>query len=101
MVFGKIDYLNLLPFYVFLKRYLKGSSAKLSLNKKSAYPSLVNQWFAAKRIDFAVISSIESFKCPSYKKLDFGNNFNFKNQVDVPVKIEHFRTVKQKTLHLI
>lgn len=72
MVFGKIDYLNLLPFYVFLKRQLKGSAAKLSLSKKSAYPSLVNQWFAAKRIDFAVISSIESFKYPSYKTLDFG-----------------------------
>lgn len=61
MIFGKIDYINLLPFYIFLKRELKGSSKAVLENKKGA-PSKINQDFKKRRVDAAVISSIFSQK---------------------------------------
>ena len=58
MVFGKIDYLNLLPFYVFMKRYTKSTRLQMSLHYKKGVPSKLNRDFAARRIDAAFISSI-------------------------------------------
>lgn len=65
MVFGKIDYLNLLPFYVFLKKNLKSSSEKTALALKKGTPAQINEMFEKNKIDCAVISSIKSFgyKC--------------------------------------
>ena len=60
MIFGKIDYINLLPFYVFLKRRLRRSSEKAALQHKRGVPSQVNLRFRRKKVDAAFISSIRS-----------------------------------------
>jgi len=62
MVFGKIEYLNLLPFHVFMKRFTKGSSAKMSMEYKKSVPSEINKLFASRRVDAAFISSIKAKK---------------------------------------
>ncbi|MBN2895969.1 MAG: hypothetical protein JXK05_08800 [Campylobacterales bacterium] len=59
MVFGKIDYLNLLPVHLLLKRRLRGANQALSLRAKRGVPSKINRDFRARRIDAAFISSIE------------------------------------------
>jgi len=69
MVFGKIDYLNLLPFYVFLKKNLKTSCERTALSLKKGAPSAVNRMFEKRRIDAAVISSIKSY---GYSSADMG-----------------------------
>lgn len=61
MIFGKIDYINLLPFYIFLKRELRDTQ-KASLEHKKGVPSKINQDFKNRRVDGAVISSIFSQK---------------------------------------
>ena len=60
MIFGKIDYINLLPFYVFLKRELKSSSSRAALEYKKGVPSQINREFKKRKVDVAVISSIFS-----------------------------------------
>lgn len=60
MRFGKIDYLNLLPFHVFMKRYLRGSSAQMGLRHGRNVPSRINRAFETRRIDAAFISSIKA-----------------------------------------
>jgi len=62
MIFGKIDYLNLLPFHVFLKK---------AIEFKKGVPSKLNRALNARKIDAAVISSIASKKA-NLKKLNFG-----------------------------
>jgi len=63
MLFGSISYLNLLPFQVFLKRYLLSSAAKMSFNYKRAVPSQINKALKRREVNAAFISSIESKKC--------------------------------------
>lgn len=58
MIFGRIDYINLLPFYIFLKRY-HPTLLRLSLAKKGP-PSTINRLFKSRRIDAGFISSIKS-----------------------------------------
>ena len=57
MLIGHINYLNLLPFYQFLKRK--------NIKIKKSYPAQVNKWFEKGIIDAAFISSIkaENRKC--------------------------------------
>ncbi|RLA73916.1 MAG: hypothetical protein DRG11_06625 [Epsilonproteobacteria bacterium] len=62
MIFGKIDYINLLPFYVFLKKNIKSSQQKAIMNWKKSYPSDINKMFKMRQIDAALISSIKSQK---------------------------------------
>jgi len=62
MIFGKIEYLNLLPFHVFMKRYLRSSSAKMSMEYKRGVPTAINSAFHARRVDAAFISSISAKK---------------------------------------
>jgi chorismate dehydratase len=69
MIFGKIEYLNLLPFHIFLKRYLRHSSEKKAWQLRGSVPSQINRAFIAKRVDAAVISSIKSRR---YHCSDFG-----------------------------
>jgi chorismate dehydratase len=57
MIFGKIEYLNLLPFHIFMKRYTKGSSAKMAMEYKKNVPSSINKAFLHRRVDAAFISS--------------------------------------------
>lgn len=58
MIFGKIEYLNLLPFYVFMKRYARSTRHHMSLQYKKGVPSKINRDFKARRVDAAFISSI-------------------------------------------
>lgn len=71
MLFGKIDYLNLLPFHVFLKAHPMSNSAKKALEFKKGTPSKLCRELYFRRIDAAIISSIESRR-NKYYKLDFG-----------------------------
>ncbi|MGD9970842.1 MAG: MqnA/MqnD/SBP family protein [Sulfuricurvum sp.] len=58
MIFGKIDFLNLLPFHVFMKRYARSLRIHQSLHYHRGVPSALNRDFAMRRIDAAFISSI-------------------------------------------
>lgn len=71
MIFGKIDYINLLPFHVFLKGTSLQNSFKKSIEYKSGVPSQLNQKLIQGKIDAAIISSIQSSK-PYLKQLDLG-----------------------------
>jgi chorismate dehydratase len=62
MVFGKIEYINLLPFHVFMKRFTKSSSAKMSMEYKKDVPAKINSAFHSRRVDAAFISSISARK---------------------------------------
>ncbi len=69
MVFGKIEYLNLLPFHVFMKRYIKSSGASMSMNYYKGVPTKINDKFLSHRVDAAFISSISAKK---YKNVALG-----------------------------
>lgn len=58
MVFGKIEYLNLLPFHIFMKRYTKSTQQAMSMHYKRGVPSDINAKFLSHRVDAAFISSI-------------------------------------------
>jgi len=62
MIFGKIEYLNLLPFHVFMKRFTRNSQQKLIMEYKKNVPAKVNEDFSQKRVDAAFISSIKAQK---------------------------------------
>ena len=62
MIFAKIDYLNLLPFHIFLKKNIKSTRLKKSIEYKKSYPSKINQDFKKRRVNGAFISSIASKK---------------------------------------
>ncbi len=66
MIFGKIDFINLLPFHVFMKRYARTSQAQQSLHYHKGVPSTLNRSFAARRIDAAFISSITARNCTHF-----------------------------------
>ncbi len=63
MLFGSISYLNLLPFQLFLKRYLPDNASKMSFRYNRAVPSQINKALKRRSINAAFISSIESKKC--------------------------------------
>jgi len=61
MIFGKIEYLNLLPFHIFMKRFTKGHQHQIMEYKRSV-PSTINRAFHTRRVDGAFISSITANK---------------------------------------
>ncbi len=63
MIFGSISYLNLLPFKIFLKKYIKSTQLKQIIEYKKSIPSKINRDFKRKKIDAAFISSIKSRGC--------------------------------------
>jgi len=71
VLFGKIDYINLLPFYIFTKRYIQSAQLKQSIAYKKDFPSAINQKFKHRKINAAFISSIES-KRGNFTCLDVG-----------------------------
>lgn len=71
LIFGKIDYLNLLPLHIFLKKSPLPNAFKAAMEHKKGVPSKLNTALRFRRIDAAVISSFESRK-RRYKKLDMG-----------------------------
>ena len=60
LVFGKIEYLNLLPFHVFMKNFTRSSQQAMSMNYKRGVPSDINAKFLSHRVDAAFISSIKA-----------------------------------------
>jgi chorismate dehydratase len=69
MIFAKIDFINLLPFYIFIKKNVKSSQIKAIINYKKSYPSKINKLYKKRKIDAAFISSITTNKC---RCLDIG-----------------------------
>ncbi len=69
MIFGSISYLNLLPFQVFLKRYIQHSGVKMAFNYKRDVPSKINQALRKRHINAGFISSVES---PRYRCSELG-----------------------------
>jgi len=69
MIFAKIDFINLLPFYVFIKKNVRSTQQKQIINYKKSYPSAINKQFVKRQIDAAFISSIAS---KNTKALDIG-----------------------------
>jgi len=63
LIFGKIDFINLLPFHVFIKRYARSTRFHQSLHYHKGVPSALNREFAMRRIDAAFISSITAKNC--------------------------------------
>jgi chorismate dehydratase len=63
LIFGKIDFLNLLPFHVFIKRYARSTRYQQTLHYHKGVPSALNREFAMRRIDAAFISSITAQNC--------------------------------------
>lgn len=60
MVFGKIEYLNLLPFHVFMKRFVRSSRDGMSMNYYKDVPAKTNKKFLSRSVDAAFISSIKA-----------------------------------------
>lgn len=60
MIFGSIEYLNLLPFRIYMKKNFARSNI---LHYKKGVPSQLNKDFIFKRIDAAFISSIRAKRC--------------------------------------
>jgi chorismate dehydratase len=69
VVFGKIEYLNLLPFHVFMKRFTSSSQQKMSMQYYRGVPTQINKKFISKRVDAAFISSISAKK---YRNVGLG-----------------------------
>lgn len=66
LIFGKIDFINLLPFHVFIKRYARTLRFHQILHHHKGVPSALNRDFAMRRIDAAFISSITAKNCTHY-----------------------------------
>jgi chorismate dehydratase len=71
VLFGKIDYINLAPFHVYLKQHIRSSQLKQSIEYKKSFPSDINKKFKRRQIDAAFISSIES-KRGNFRCIDAG-----------------------------
>jgi len=69
VVFGKIEYLNLLPFHLFMKKFTKSTQQSMSMHYKSGVPSKINEKFLSRRVDAAFISSVSARK---HKHVDLG-----------------------------
>lgn len=60
MIFGKIDFINLLPFHIYIKKNIPSNQMKAIVQYKKSYPSYINNKFKKREIDAAFISSIAS-----------------------------------------
>jgi chorismate dehydratase len=93
MLFGKINYTNLAPFHIFLKRYIKNSQFKAHINYYKSYPAKINKKFKTRKIDAGFISSVESFR-GRFKRYDIGIVAN-KKVKSVLVKKGSFKKDKE------
>lgn len=69
MIFAKIDFINLLPFHVFIKKNITSNKIKSIIQYKKSYPSEINKKFKKRKVDSAFISSIAS---RNEKRLNLG-----------------------------
>lgn len=60
MIFAKIDFINLLPFHVYIKKNIKSNQIKSIIDYHKSYPSKINKKFKKREVDSAFISSIAS-----------------------------------------
>ena len=60
MIFAKIDFINLLPFHIYIKKNINSSQIKSIIEYKKSYPSAINKKFKSRKVDSAFISSIAS-----------------------------------------
>ena len=60
MIFAKIDFINLLPFHIFIKKNINSFQQKASVEYKKSYPSVITEKFKKRKVDSAFISSIAS-----------------------------------------
>ncbi|MFT7824211.1 MAG: MqnA/MqnD/SBP family protein [Sulfurimonas sp.] len=63
MLFGSINYLNLLPFQLFLKKHIRSNAAQMTFRYKRAVPSRINILLKRGEVNAGFISSVESRKC--------------------------------------
>ena len=56
---GMIDYLNLLPFHIFMKQNIKSTQLKAIINYNKSIPTNINKQFKKRQINEAFISSVE------------------------------------------
>ncbi|WP_457608103.1 MqnA/MqnD/SBP family protein [Nitratifractor sp.] len=63
MIFGSIEYLNLLPFQVYMKRRIPSTQFQQMLRWRRAVPSEINRAFQRRRVHAAFISSVTSGRC--------------------------------------
>ena len=69
MIFAKIDFINLLPFHVYIKKNIKSNQIKSIIRYKKSYPADINKKFKKRKVDSAFISSIAS---RNEKRLNLG-----------------------------
>ena len=69
MKFAKIDFINLLPITVYMKKNIKSNQLKAIIEYKKSYPSAINKKFKKRSVESAFISSIAS---RGEKSLDYG-----------------------------
>lgn len=62
MIFAKIDFINLLPFHVYIKKNVRSNQIKSIINHHKSYPAKINEKFKKREVDSAFISSIASRK---------------------------------------
>ncbi|XPV53010.1 MAG: MqnA/MqnD/SBP family protein [Halarcobacter ebronensis] len=67
--FAKIDFINLLPVTVYMKKNIKSNQLKAIIEYKKSYPSAINKKFKKRSVESAFISSIAS---RGEKSLDYG-----------------------------
>lgn len=60
MIFAKIDFINLLPFHIYIKKRIQSSQLKSIIQYKKSYPANINKKFKKRSVDSAFISSIAS-----------------------------------------
>lgn len=98
MIFAKIDFINLLPFHIYIKKRIQSSQLKSIIQYKKSYPANINKKFKKRSVDSAFISSIAS---RGEKKLNLG--IVAKNDVQSVIVIpgEKKMTIKVKLqMHL-
>ena len=69
MIFAKIDFINLLPFHVYIKKNITSNQIKSIIQYKKSYPADINKKFKSRKVDSAFISSIAS---RNEKRLNLG-----------------------------
>jgi len=69
MKFAKIDFINLLPFHIYIKKNIQSSQLKAIITYKKSYPSDITQKYKKSKVDSAFISSVSS---KGEKALDLG-----------------------------
>lgn len=69
MIFSKIDFINLLPFHIYIKKNIKSNQLRSSIEYKKSYPAKITNNFKKRKVHSAFISSIAS---KNEKFLDLG-----------------------------